>query len=92
MGFLEILLPGAEEADRTFISYTVDFGVNDWRKLAGTYRLNSTSGSDLWINGNNYGYVDLNSVTFVPKEGARLEMTLDLTFNFTAGLSNENGA
>lgn len=82
MSFNEIRPPGAEKPDTTFISYTVDLGISDWKTLPGEYRLDSTHGSDMWISGMNYGLVDLNKVTITSKGGASYEVVLDLTFNF----------
>lgn len=80
--FEKIQPPGAEKADSTFISYTVDLGFSNWKKLPGVHELSSNGGSDMWIDGVNYGLVDLQRVTIKPSGRRSYQITLDLVFNF----------
>jgi len=82
VSFKEIQPPGAEKPDTTFISYTVNLGISDWRSLPGEYQLDSKDGSDMWIGGSNYGLVDLQKIKIVATGGASYDVVLDLTFNF----------
>ncbi len=83
VNFKEIQPPGAGKPDTTFISYTVDLGeVRDWKSLAGKYSLDSQDGSDMWIDGTNYGLVELQKLTIKPAGKAVYDISLDLLFNF----------